>query len=126
MAGTWGGTRQTVQKDFQISARQCAGGEAFPGRQAGVGRDDTESGLRWVGLGLQGPMGVSGAGALGALARGPRTPESWCWRQRRGCQSGEPVPEAGGQEAGWRRHSGGQSWAALTVGAGGSAGPEGR
>lgn len=33
-------------------------GEAFTGWGAGLGRDDTDSGLRWVGLGLRAPRGV--------------------------------------------------------------------
>lgn len=49
MAGTWGGKRENVQNDFQISTGPWVGGEAFSGRQAGLRRDDTKSGLRWVG-----------------------------------------------------------------------------
>ena len=71
MVGTWGRRRENVQNDFQISTQQWVGGEAFSGRQAGLGTDDTESGWSWVGL------GVSGTDVSGALAGGPRAPESW-------------------------------------------------
>lgn len=46
MAGTWGRRTENVQNDFQMSTQPWVGGEAPSGRQAGVGRDGTESGLR--------------------------------------------------------------------------------
>lgn len=78
MGGTCGGRRENVRNDFQISAQHWVGGGIFTGRGIGWGEDHTDSGLRWVGLGLGVPWGVD---VQGALTSGPRVLESWCQRQ---------------------------------------------